>query len=113
MDNTQLLKGVLPTAVLAAISSGHVYGYSILRALRSAGFSDVGDASVYGTLQRLFSEGQISSYIAQSERGPERKCYALTSEGEQALRAGRESWSRFQESVDTVVMGWKGTERDG
>lgn len=45
MDNTQLLKGVLPTAVLATISSGHVYGYSILRALRSAGFSDVGDTS--------------------------------------------------------------------
>ena len=107
MDNSQLLKGVLPTAVLAMVSRGHVYGYSILRALRAAGFSDVGDASVYGTLQRLFAEGQVSAYMDQSERGPARKCYSLTPDGEQALRAGRESWSRFQESVDSVVMGWK------
>lgn len=107
MDNTQLLKGVLPTAVLATIARGHVYGYSILRALRAAGFVEVGDASVYGTLQRLFSEGKIATYLDQSDRGPARKCYSLTPNGEHALRAGRESWSRFQESVDIVVMGWK------
>jgi len=113
MDNTQLLKGVLPTAVLATIARGHVYGYSILRALRAAGFSDVGDASVYGTLQRLFSEGRVSAYMDQSERGPARKCYSLTLDGEQMLRTGRESWSRFEESVNTVVMGWKESGRDG
>jgi hypothetical protein len=31
MDSTQLLKGVLPFAVLAAIEQGQVYGYGILR----------------------------------------------------------------------------------
>ena len=103
MDNTQLLKGVLPTVVLATIAGGHVYGYSILRSLRSAGFADVGDASVYGTLQRLFSDGQVSAYMDSSERGPDRKCYALTPLGTRTLRSGRQSWSAFQASVDAIV----------
>lgn len=103
VDDSQLLKGVLPTVVLAALSGGAVYGYSILREIRSAGLADVGDASVYGTLQRLFGDGHISTYMAPSERGPARKCYALTPQGEQALTAGRAQWTTFRDAVDAMV----------
>ena len=105
MDSTQLLKGVLPTAVLAAIEQGQVYGYSILRGLRAAGFAEVGDASVYGTLQRLFADGLVSVYLESSDRGPARKCYTLTPSGAAALKHGRTSWSMFQASVDALLKG--------
>ena len=48
MDTTQLLKGVLDLAVLAAVEREDGYGYDVVRRLRAAGLADVGDASVYG-----------------------------------------------------------------
>ena len=54
MDTTQLLKGVLDLAVLAVVSERDGYGYDVVRRLRAAGLDDVGDASVYGTLRRLY-----------------------------------------------------------
>src|SRR3954470_1783387 len=55
MDTTQLLKGVLDLAVLAVVSDEDGYGYDVVRRLRAAGIEEVGDASVYGTLRRLYS----------------------------------------------------------
>ncbi|HCB05307.1 MAG TPA: PadR family transcriptional regulator, partial [Nocardioides bacterium] len=55
MDTTQLLKGVLDVAVLAVVEDEDGYGYDVLRRLRTGGLTEVGDASVYGTLRRLYA----------------------------------------------------------
>jgi len=60
---------VLDTAVLAVLRGGSTYGYHLVRKLREAGFEDVGDASVYGTLRRLFGGGYLTSEIAPSDEG--------------------------------------------
>src|SRR4051794_6211328 len=60
MDTTQLLKGVLDLAVLAVVSEEDGYGYEVLRRLRAAGLTEVGDASVYGTLRRLYAAGALT-----------------------------------------------------
>ena len=73
VDTTQLLKGVLDLAVLAALRDEDGYGYDILRRLRGAGLEEVGDASVYGTLRRLFNAGALTSYVMPSDEGPHRK----------------------------------------
>jgi len=101
---TQLLKGILPTIVLAAINGGDVYGYRIVQRLRGAGLTDVGDASVYGTLQRLYAEGLVSSHLDVSGGGPPRKCYALTTAGAAALKIGREDWVSFQGAVNSLIV---------
>src|ERR687889_155753 len=77
VDTTQLLKGVLDLAVLAALRDQDGYGYDILRRLRTAGLEDVGDASVYGTLRRLFNSGFLTTYVVPSDEGPHRKYYGL------------------------------------
>ena len=81
MDPSQLLKGVLDLAVLAVLRGGDGYGYDVLRRLRAAGLEDVGDASVYGTLRRLFNAGALTSYVVPSEEGPHRKYYGLNAAG--------------------------------
>jgi PadR family transcriptional regulator PadR len=73
MDNTQLVKGVLDLAVLAVVADADGYGYDVVRRLRTAGLEDVGDASVYGTLRRLYAAGALSSYVVPSDEGPHRK----------------------------------------
>jgi PadR family transcriptional regulator, regulatory protein PadR len=81
VDTTQLLKGVLDLAVLAALRDEDGYGYDILRRLRGAGLEDVGDASVYGTLRRLFNAGFLNTYVVPSDEGPHRKYYGLNPAG--------------------------------
>jgi len=103
MDTSQLLRGVLPTAVLAAVAGGDTHGYSILRTLREAGLTQVGDASVYGTLQRLYAEGLVSTHLEPSERGPARKCYTLTAAGEGTLASGSATWATFRDAIDVLV----------
>jgi len=70
VDTTQMLKGVLDLAVLAVLDEKDGYGYDVVRRLREAGLEGVGDASVYGTLRRLFQAGALTSYVVPSDSGP-------------------------------------------
>lgn len=103
MDTTQLLKGVLDAAVLAVVQHDDGYGYDIVRRLREAGLGDVGDASVYGTLRRLYSAGALSSYVVPSDGGPHRKYYAINAQGREMLQAQRGDWSHFAAAMSALL----------
>jgi PadR family transcriptional regulator PadR len=103
MDPSQLLKGVLDLAVLAVVADDDAYGYDIVRRLREAGLEDVGDASVYGTLRRLFQAGSLSSYVVPSDEGPHRKYYAVTPAGRTALTTGTKTWHHFADVLDALL----------
>jgi PadR family transcriptional regulator, regulatory protein PadR len=105
MDSTQLLKGVLDLAVLAVLRDEDGYGYDIVRRLRAAGLDEVGDASVYGTLRRLFQAGALTTYVVPSEEGPHRKYYALNSAGRGQLELSRKVWSEFSTSMANLLEG--------
>jgi PadR family transcriptional regulator PadR len=104
MDTTQLLKGVLDLAVLAVVDDEDGYGYDIVRRLRDGGLSDVGDASVYGTLRRLYSAGALTSYVVPSESGPHRKYYGITPTGRAQLKQQRDDWAVFASTVTGILQ---------
>lgn len=95
MDATQLVKGVLDLAVLAVVAREDGYGYDVVRRLRAAGLEDVGDASVYGTLRRLYSAGALTSYVVPSDEGPHRKYYGINTQGRDALASQGKTWAAF------------------
>jgi PadR family transcriptional regulator PadR len=103
VDTSQLLKGVLDLAVLAVLRDDDGYGYDILRRLRSAGLSEIGDASVYGTLRRLFAAGYLTTYVVPSEEGPHRKYYALNPAGRTQFKQGGEIWREFASTMNTLL----------
>lgn len=105
MDPTQLLKGVLDLAVLAVLDRADGYGYEVLRGLRAAGLHDVGDASVYGTLRRLYNAGLLTSYVVPSEEGPHRKYYSLNALGRDRLTESTRTWRTFAETMEGLVGG--------
>ncbi len=105
MDATQLLKGVLDVAVLAVVEHEDGYGYDVVRRLRAAGLEEVGDASVYGTLRRLYSAGALTSYVVPSEEGPHRKYYGITPQGRTMLDAQRKTWADFARTMDRLLEG--------
>lgn len=103
MDKTQLLKGVLDLAVLSVLDGSDGYGYDVLRRLRAAGLTEVGDASVYGTLRRLYGSGHLSSYVVPSEEGPHRKYYSLNSSGRDLLERSSKEWADFVGTVAGII----------
>lgn len=105
MDTTQLLKGVLDLAVLAAVDREDGYGYDVVRRLRAAGLADVGDASVYGTLRRLYAAGALTSYVVPSEEGPHRKYYGITPQGRTSLQHQGKQWVEFAQTMSDLLEG--------
>ena len=103
VDTTQLLKGVLDVAVLAVLDQEDGYGYDVVRRLRAAGLDEVGDASVYGTLRRLYNAGLLTSYVVPSEEGPHRKYYSLNAHGRERLAESTKTWRAFAGTMEGLV----------
>jgi PadR family transcriptional regulator, regulatory protein PadR len=103
MDTSQLRRGTLDAAVLAVVAERDGYGYDVVRRLRAAGFAEVGDASVYGTLRRLYGGGALTSYVVPSDEGPHRRYYGITDRGRLQLDEARASWSEFSRTLTTLL----------
>ncbi len=103
MDTTQLLKGVLDAAVLAVLNDADGYGYDVVRRLRAAGLEEVGDASVYGTLRRLYAGGVLTTYVVPSDEGPHRKYYGMNVQGRKMLDAQRQEWQEFSTTMTALL----------
>ena len=103
VDATQLVKGVLDLAVLAVVATEDGYGYDVVRRLRSAGLEEVGDASVYGTLRRLYSAGALNSYVVPSDEGPHRKYYGINDQGRHMLMSQGKTWAAFARTMDGLL----------
>jgi PadR family transcriptional regulator PadR len=103
VDSSQLLKGVLDVAVLAVLAKRDSYGYDVVRSLREAGLEDVGDASVYGTLRRLFKAGALNSYVVASDEGPHRKYYGLNDVGRSLLTSSATTWGSFAATMNDLL----------
>src|SRR4051812_2762614 len=103
MDRSQLLRGTLDAAVLAVVAEQDGYGYDVLRRLRTAGLGDVGDASVYGTLRRLYRAGALTSYVVPSEEGPHRRYYGITERGRAQLDEARAVFGDFSRALCALL----------
>jgi PadR family transcriptional regulator PadR len=103
MDRSQLLRGALDAAVLAVVAERDGYGYDVVRRLRGAGLPEVGDASVYGTLRRLYAGGALTSYVMPSEEGPHRRYYGITERGREQLTESRSIWRSFSRALDALL----------
>jgi len=64
---------------------------------------DVGDASVYGTLRRLYAAGALTSYVVPSEEGPNRKYHGVNDQGRAMLDEQRTSWHNFTRTMNQLL----------
>ena len=101
MKQTQLLKGSLDLAVVAALATGESYGYEILERLADLG--DVGDASVYGTLRRLEESGLLVSHLVAGTGGAARRYYAVTAAGRAWLEEAAVAWRGLARTIDRLL----------
>lgn len=103
MENiTEMLKGVLEGSVLEIISRDATYGYDITQQLRTLGFEDVVEGTVYTILVRLEKNGLVETEKQPSEVGPPRKFYALTAQGLEELQSFWAKWDFISSKINEL-----------
>lgn len=109
MDNTflenwatQLRKGMLELCILNAIKGTSLYGYDIVRKLRSLDGLVISEGTIYPILSRLKREGLVQTSIAESREGPPRKYYQLSALGERTLSKMNDYWQAVKTGADTL-----------
>lgn len=100
---SQLRRGVLEFCVLALLRESERYSYEIVHALGSVDGLVTSEGTLYPLLSRLRKEGVVASSWRESQAGPPRRYYRLTASGSSRLQAFTGEWSRFRDSVDSVL----------
>ena len=100
---SQLRRGALEYCVLALLRDDRRYGFELVRELGRADGLLVSEGTIYPLLARLRREGMVSTTWQESDAGPPRRYYALTTDGHSSLAGFVQDWRRFRDGVDTVL----------
>lgn len=93
-----LRKGLLEFVVLTIIASHKVYAADILERLSKTDFA-AGEGTLYPLLSRLRREKLVDYEWVESEAGPPRKYYRLTSAGQQHLANLEDYWQHLTSTL--------------
>lgn len=99
----ELRKGALEFCVLALLCREDRYGFDLVRTLSSVDGLATSEGTIYPLLSRLKKEGTVSTIWRDSDTGPPRKYYSITSQGRLALGAFRDEWKRFSAALNTLL----------
>lgn len=80
------LRTILRPAVLLLLKQQDGYGYELMDRLREIGVSDTDPGGLYRVLRAMEKEELVRSSWVPSEKGPDRRRYSLTKEGDEVLR---------------------------
>lgn len=100
---TEWLRAVLPLVVLSTVADGETYGYAVARQLRSAGLGAVKGGTLYPILNRLESDGLLTSSWREGVSGPGRKFFAITHVGREHLDRRAIAWHDFTERASHLL----------
>lgn len=91
-------KGVLDMCILSLLSSEAMYTSDIIEKLRASQLIVV-EGTLYPLLTRLKNAGYLEYFWMESNAGPPRKYFKITSPGLTFLQELKESWTEINEAV--------------
>jgi PadR family transcriptional regulator len=102
---TQLLKGTTPLLLLGVLRDGELYGYEIAQRIRerSGGAFAPSEGALYPALHALEAEGALTAQWRQSDKGPRRRYYRITSQGGSLLAEHERAWAEFSLGVGRAL----------
>ncbi len=101
---TQLRKGFLVYCVLVICAQDAKYTSDILQTLRQSQLVVV-EGTIYPLLNRLQKDGLLSHEWQESEQGPPRKYYQLTTYGQQVTDQLRNHINQLNETLKSLEKG--------
>lgn len=96
---SQMRKGMLEYCILLILSRDKYYPSDIIAALKEADMIVV-EGTLYTLLNRLRREGKLDYEWQESPKGPPRKYYFITAEGQDVLQAMQQAWNEISRAVD-------------
>ena len=102
MIPSQMLKGTLEGCILKVIRQKETYGYEISENLRTYGFTDISEGTIYPLLLRLEKNGLITAQYRESPVGPKRKYFSLSSSGKEEIERFYSSWLELEQAVGAL-----------
>ena len=99
----QLRKGALEMAALASFWNGPLYGLEMIRFLETHSSLVLAEGTIYPILNRLKTEGLLTSEWVEAEAGHPRKYYALTDSGRLRLREMAKAWASFSSGLSRLL----------
>ena len=95
---SQMRKGMLEYCTLLLLRGEPSYANDIIQRLKMAQLIVV-EGTLYPLLTRLKKDGLLSYEWKESQQGPPRKYYALTSDGEKWLNGLDNAWNELATTV--------------
>ncbi len=94
--------------VLAILAEGESYGYAVLKRVRelSGGELEWTDGMLYPLLHRLRRLGYVTTEWRTPPEGRQRKYYAITDDGREALAVQQRQWITVTRALGDV---WRGS----
>lgn len=108
---TQVRKGGLSLAVLAILWPGRLYGLEILKRLDAEAGMSIPEGTIYPLLNRMKTEGLVTSEWVEADAGHPRKYYSLTEAGRRRVRDMAASWRAFAAGLDGLLAPIEGTSK--
>jgi PadR family transcriptional regulator PadR len=94
---------MLDFIVLLCLEKQEYYGYALARVTKTTAELDISEGTIYPLLNRLKSEGLVTSRWVEMEMGIPRKYYRLTAKGRSLLPEMKASWQRLSASLDRLM----------
>lgn len=99
--NTQLKRGMLDLLVFVVLNKDDCYGYKLVEIISKN--IEISEGTIYPLLKRLKDDGYVDTYLTESNEGPPRKFYVLTSKGRRAMEFQYREWISFRNGVDNIM----------
>ena len=100
--NVQARKGVLELGILNVLYGDRLYGYDIIKRLRTIEGLIIGEGTIYPILSRFRAEKLVASELEESPGGPARKYYKLTPRGEALLARMNRAWDQIEVGIRSL-----------
>ena len=103
--SSDLLRGHTDTMILKLLLNGDKYGYEISKLINShsGGEYELKESTMFSSLKRMVSEGNITSYWGDETQGGRRKYYKITGKGKSMYSENKNNWEYTKHILDQLL----------
>lgn len=102
---SDLLRGHTDTILLRLLSETDHYGYELVKCVaeRTAGEYELKEVTMYSSLRRLESEGNVEWYWGNESQGGRRKYFRITQKGKTTYAQNKDNWQYAKRILDNLL----------
>jgi len=103
--SSDLLRGHTDTIILKLLFSGDKYGYEISKLIssNSNGEYELKESTMFSSLKRMESDGDVTSYWGDESQGGRRKYYRITEKGKITYDQNKKNWENAKRILDELL----------